>query len=937
MASGQIRQRYLAAFSGLNDACDPAEDTPSRVVYMENMWRDYATEGGAALETFPGMHKWLGLSGKIYGLWEWQLPDPLGNQVVIHAEDKVYITPVTELEKDTPAAPTLVGSGIAKKRSFGFGWGDSFYLLTGEGYHRLRHNGIDYIFGDATERYTPITYIDGKAYEQRNMLSSSAYEEYNISLPSAYSHESEGLTYRVLDRGARTCEVTGYTDAFTSSILYIPGTIAIGAEIYTVTSVGWKAFCECKTITKVYISEGVREIGIAAFMMASNLRGVYLPDSVTHIARSAFHNCTLSEMYLGSGLIKIDEAAFPGAAGYETVYYHGDEEAYAKVDVGERNVGITAATNFIFSLSTAPGICYFPLHEPTLAVKSVTLAGKVLHTTEAQTYYIPEQQEGYVVGVSIYASDLGTLAGKKLRITTQLDPARIGEGRESPRFGGEHRYGGSTISALCGCRMAAIYDGRVFFAGNPALPSTVFYASRTRDGEIDPCYVGVYQYFSSDGGISVRALLPTASYLAVLRGDTVADASIRYHYPSDTGDDLIPRIYPAEEGVSGRGCVGGCVNFMGDPIFLSHEGVEAVSKASLTQERRLKHRSTAIDTYLARLSPEGALLTVWQGYLVLVYPNGEAYLADSRRVWQSQLGKEYEWYRLTGIGAYQGDYPVYRYADALPNGVSDTVTHAGIQYPLECSPLAGELPFGVSEEAYPTIFPSIRSSVAEESLTAVSYVVEEEADGKHLYRVVKTEERVGGTFAPVSAILTIGERLLFGCENGVIAVVNTDRRGKLPESIKGSSTQEEFAREWGRYIHPLWYSICGHRMVSGIVTASDTCGAPHYMKKTVRKSTVADMKLLSGGGCRFQVAVDRGGYRDLSEPVGFTGGEMDFADLSYDGLVFTSGEPTAVPLRERTKRWARKQYRIYSDTFASPFGIYRISYSYTFEGKYKAR
>jgi hypothetical protein len=219
----------------------------------------------------------------------------------------------------------------------------------------------------------------------------------------------------------------------------------------------------------------------------------------------------------------------------------------------------------------------------------------------------------------------------------------------------------------------------------------------------------------------------------------------------------------------------------------------------------------------------------------------------------------------------------------------------------------------------------------------VSYVVEEEADGKHLYRVVKTEERVGGTFAPVSAILTIGERLLFGCENGVIAVVNTDRRGKLPESLKGSSTQEEFAREWGRYIHPLWYSICGHRMVSGIVTASDTCGAPHYMKKTVRKSTVADMKLLSGGGCRFQVAVDRGGYRDLSEPVGFTGGEMDFADLSYDGLVFTSGEPTAVPLRERTKRWARKQYRIYSDTFASPFGIYRISYSYTFEGKYKAR
>jgi hypothetical protein len=215
-------------------------------------------------------------------------------------------------------------------------------------------------------------------------------------------------------------------------------------------------------------------------------------------------------------------------------------------------------------------------------------------------------------------------------------------------------------------------------------------------------------------------------------------------------------------------------------------------------------------------------------------------------------------------------------------------------------------------------------------------VVEEKEDGKHLYRLVKSDERISGTFAPVKAILTIGERLLLGCQNGVVAVVNTDCRGKIPASLKGSISEADFQAEWGRRIHPLWYSMMGHRMLSGIVTASDTCGAPHYMKKTVRKSTVADMKLL-GGGCRFQVAVDRGGYRDLSEPVGFTGGEMDFADLSYDALAFTSGEPTAVPLREKTKRWVRKQYRIYSDTFASPFGIYRISYSYTFEGKYKAR
>lgn len=935
MATKQVRQRYLAAFSGLNDACDPAEDTPSRVVYMENMWRDYASEGGAALETFPGMHKWLGLNSTIYGMWEWQLPH--GNQLVIHAGTGVYLVPLSALYEDTPVAPTQVGEGVYAGRSSGFGWGDTFYLLTGEGYHRIYYNAIDYVFGDVKERYTPITYIDGTPYEQRNMLSTSAYEEYNIALPSSYSHESEGLTYRVLDRTARTCEVSGYTDAFSSEVLYIPSTIHIGAEVYSVVSVGWKAFYQCNTITKVYIAEGVKKLDTAAFMMAGSLRGVYLPDSIQEIGHSAFYNCALAELYLGSGLVKIKDAAFTGSAGYDTVYYHGEQEEYDKILIGTSNTGLTEAKNRVYTLSVAPRIAYFPLHEPTLSVMGVSLGGKQLSTLEGEVYYIPEYSGRYVAGVSVYARDGNALSGKKLRIFVSMDPTRLGEEKATPTFGGEHRYGGSTITALDRCRIAVQYDGRIFFAGNPDLPATVFYASRTRDGEIDPSYVGVYQFFCSDGGHPVKALLPCANYLAVLSGDTVNDATIRYHTPSDTGDDLIPRIYPATDGVSGRGCAGGAVNFAGEPVFLSSEGLEAIGYATLSQERRLRHRSTAIDSYLRRLTPEDALMTVWQGYLVLLYPTGEGFLADSRRLWNGPTGREYEWYRLLGVGSYTGDYPLYRYADALPASSPDTILHKGVSLPLECAKRAGDLPYGVSEEEYPAIFSSIYAGITEEGLQVVNYVEEEEEDGIHLYLVHKTEERVSGTFSPPTALLTIGERLLIGCENGVVAVVNTDRRGKLPESLKGSITEKEFSEMWASRIHPLWYSMVGHRMVSGLVSASDTCGAPHYMKKTVRKSTVADMKLMAGGGCRFQVGIDRGGYRDMSEPCGFQGGELDFADLAYGSLAFTSGEPVSVPLREHTKRWVRKQYRIYSDAFASPFGIYRISYSYTIEGTYKSR
>ena len=66
-----------------------------------------------------------------------------------------------------------------------------------------------------------------------------------------------------------------------------------------VTTIGWYAFANCRSLTSVTIPDSVTEIGDSAFAVCSSLTSVTIPDSVTTIENFAFGRCSSLTAFYG--------------------------------------------------------------------------------------------------------------------------------------------------------------------------------------------------------------------------------------------------------------------------------------------------------------------------------------------------------------------------------------------------------------------------------------------------------------------------------------------------------------------------------------------------------------------------------------------------------------------------------------------------------------
>ena len=81
----------------------------------------------------------------------------------------------------------------------------------------------------------------------------------------------------------------------------------------SVTSIGYKAFKECTSLTSVTISDSVTQIGFGAFDSCSNLTSVTIPDSVISIESYAFRGCfRLESVVIPNSVTKIADWTFHG-------------------------------------------------------------------------------------------------------------------------------------------------------------------------------------------------------------------------------------------------------------------------------------------------------------------------------------------------------------------------------------------------------------------------------------------------------------------------------------------------------------------------------------------------------------------------------------------------------------------------------------------------
>ena len=115
--------------------------------------------------------------------------------------------------------------------------------------------------------------------------------------------ETGDFKYDVIDDG--TAEITGYNGS--AEKLEIPKKIA-GKSV---TSIGYRAFEDCTSLTSITIPDSVTEISSSAFSGCTRLTSVTIPDSVTSIDFSAFYNCTsLKEVTIPASVTFIGDYAF---------------------------------------------------------------------------------------------------------------------------------------------------------------------------------------------------------------------------------------------------------------------------------------------------------------------------------------------------------------------------------------------------------------------------------------------------------------------------------------------------------------------------------------------------------------------------------------------------------------------------------------------------
>ena len=492
------------------------------------------------------------------------------------------------------------------------------------------------------------------------------------------------------------------------------------------------------------------------------------------------------------------------------------------------------------------------------------------------------------------------------------------------------------VSMVESATIATTFDNRVFFSGIPGKPNLILFCGRNDTGMVDPSYIGILNYMEDGvGNTPITAMLGVAGTLLVLKNDTQQDGSVYYHTPMETGEDILPKVYPSEAGLAGTGCLGAAINFLDDPVFISRLGLDAIGQLSVRYERAREHRSSMVDAKLINgknVSPfsfmtigdlASAKLCEWGGYLwVLV--GDKVFLADSRQRFQNAAGDlEYEWYYLEGLGTYDTKEDKYYYLEKYPEML---VQKDGIRVDLEgYNGMPCKVITDLPENERPTEAPYYTSVskdkrdfyINDTKITInYGYVIHDMSNGETVSLLVDTlgEKEGLGKYDPACYITVIDDNVFFGTANGRVFSFNFDKRND--EGL----------------IEKKWYTFDGLTIFSGCALKMDNCGTPNMVKSTSKKTTVIKTKNLYSSGAKIRVRTNKNPYKEIAQ---INSKRFSFSDMDFSDFTFAMDGETLFAVTEKEKKWVEKQYFIYSDEYEKPFALFYLIYRYAVIGKYK--
>lgn len=186
------------------------------------------------------------------------------------------------------------------------------------------------------------------------------------------------------------------------------------------------------------------------------------------------------------------------------------------------------------------------------------------------------------------------------------------------------------------CRIAKVFDNRIFFSGNPKYPNAVFHCSVNA-----PYYVSDLDYYEDGVETPIKSLIVGNNVLWVLKESNNNKDTIFYHTPITDSD--YGRIYPSSQGNVSIGCFSTGMNYDDTIVFLSREGLESLT-SSIESLQLVEHKSSLVDSKMTTVNNyDMAVMERWQGYLVIAIEN-EIFLADNRKLFNNNNKYEYEWF-----------------------------------------------------------------------------------------------------------------------------------------------------------------------------------------------------------------------------------------------------------------------------------------------------
>ena len=181
---------------------------------------------------------------------------------------------------------------------------DGGTLLSGSLVQEIRH-GQDAIPPTVVKDGAYLHSWSGSYQRVTKNVTVKAVWEYNTTAGIIYS-ESENQNYTEIEGAYK----------------YLQGEVYLGAyyDKKQVLGICDGAFSDCTGITKVYLLDGLLQIGAEAFSGCTSLTEIEIPETVVRLGDGVFRGCeSLETLILNEGLKEIGAGAFEGCASLEKI------------------------------------------------------------------------------------------------------------------------------------------------------------------------------------------------------------------------------------------------------------------------------------------------------------------------------------------------------------------------------------------------------------------------------------------------------------------------------------------------------------------------------------------------------------------------------------------------------------------------------------------